>query len=311
VKQFLIKVLAFALCFAVISATLLAATFFLAAPQFRGLYTGAIADKIDRLNSIDEPKIVLVGDSNLAFGIDSALLEEKFDMPVVNLGGHGGLGLEFHLRMAKSNINEGDLVIVANTVYSFPGISDCGLAWISIENLDLYSLIPEDEYYPMVKALPKYAIKTLGHWIFGTGNKPNDNCYSNDVFNEYGDNIFPRPERTIEFTKGSTSVPKINDECARLINDFNAFCEEKGAVCMIAAYPIANGQFTAPAEEYEQFQADLQSKVDCKVISEFTDYFMDYDYFYDTVYHLTDEGAVIRTEKLIADLEKWKQNNEI
>ena len=32
-----------------------------------------------------------------------------------------------------------------------------------------------------------------------------------------------------------------------------------------------------------------------------------YDYFYDTKYHLTEEGAKVRTKQLIMDLKRWME----
>ena len=43
-------------------------------------------------------------------------------------------------------------------------------------------------------------------------------------------------------------------------------------------------------------------KAEHRVISEVEDYMMAGQYFFDTDYHLTDEGAVIRTEMLIGDI---------
>ena len=74
----------------------------------------------------------------------------------------------------------------------------------------------------------------------------------------------------------------------------------------VAAYPVAYGEFTPSASEYETFQNELQNKLDFEVISDFTDYFIPYEYFYDTKYHLTDEGVDIRTEQLIKDIKNWK-----
>lgn len=305
-KRFLTKIAILLLCCAVIAALLLAVTFFRAAPQFQSKYTGAIHDKVQRLCSINDPKIILVGNSNLAFGIHSPMLEEAFDRPVVNLGGHGGLGLEFHLNMAKQNINEGDIVIIADTSYDMLGMRDSELGWISIENYGLWSLIPEVDHSNMARTLPKYAIKTLLHWASGTGNAPGSDCYTRDSFNVYGDNIFPRPESIHTFTKGSEVVPSLTADCAEALNEFNAYCESRGAVCLFSFSPIAKGQFTAEEECFTAFQEDLEEQLDGTLISDVTDYFFPYDQFYDTNYHLTDDGAVIRTEQLIADLKQWQ-----
>ena len=52
-------------------------------PQYRYNYNASLIDKEARLKSLDEPKIVLVGDSNVAFGFNSQMLEEAMGMPVV------------------------------------------------------------------------------------------------------------------------------------------------------------------------------------------------------------------------------------
>ena len=44
--------------------------------QYSHFYTASLMDKVDRLCSITEPKIILVGNSNVSFGMDSALLED-------------------------------------------------------------------------------------------------------------------------------------------------------------------------------------------------------------------------------------------
>lgn len=61
--------------------------------------------------------------------------------------------------------------------------------------------------------------------------------------------------------------------------------------------------------EYIAFQQQLESKLDCPVISDFTDYFIDYQYFFDTAFHLTDEGTRIRTQLLADDLRKYMDSH--
>ena len=60
--------------------------FFMVMPQYEGNYQAATQDKVRLLKQTKGPKIVLIGNSNLAFGIDSAQIEQAFGMPVVNMG---------------------------------------------------------------------------------------------------------------------------------------------------------------------------------------------------------------------------------
>ena len=107
--------------------------FFAIPPQYIQSFQGALIDKVERLESIEGPKIILAGNSNLAFGMDSRLLEEKTGMPVVNLGLHGGLGNDFQERIARLNVQQGDIVVIANSNYKDGSIQK-DLMWITVEN---------------------------------------------------------------------------------------------------------------------------------------------------------------------------------
>lgn len=74
---------------------------------------------------------------------------------------------------------------------------------------------------------------------------------------------------------------------------------------VVAGYPIGKGEYTPPKEDFVEFQAKLAERLDCPVISDYRDYFFDYKYFYNSFLHLTTEGAELRTEQLIEDLEGY------
>ena len=82
-------------------------------PQYTDTFVGELNEKVERLNSIDEPKIVVVGGSSVAFGLDSALLEKYTGMPVVNFGLYAALGTKVMLDLSRGGIKEGDIVILA------------------------------------------------------------------------------------------------------------------------------------------------------------------------------------------------------
>lgn len=275
--------------------------------QFSEDYTAAVADKLRRLESIREPKIVLVGDSSLAFGVDSALLEEAFGMPVVNLGLHGGLDYQFHYNMAKRNIGEGDLVILANLTYGEGLIGDASLAWITIENgRDLWKLIPPENIPDMLVAFPGYVMDTV-EAVLENRRESVFGVYSRAAFNEYGDVGLYRESLSQTFADTEIALPKLTEEGIRRVNAFAAFCEERGAVCLMSGYPIAFGEYSPSAEEYRAFQQTLEEKLEFEMISDFENYFFDYSLFFDTQFHLSTEGARIRTQKLIDDIRRWQE----
>ncbi len=281
-------------------------------PQYRYSYNAALLDKVERLEAIHEPKIVLIGNSNLPFGIKSELLEDTFHMPVINMGMHGSLGNAFHEEMAKINVQKGDIIILTHTEFSDDDtITDPVIAWLTLENHPkLWSLLRAKDIPDMYFAFPDYAKRALTLWTSKEGNEQDyGDVYSRLAFNEYGDIAFERQNTKLDaatyFTESMVQVPEINDTCTNRINELNEYVTERGATLLVAAYPIADVEVTPPEEDYIKFKEQLQESLNCPVISDYTDYFLDSSYFYDTNYHLTDEGATLRTKQLILDLQQW------
>jgi len=76
-------------------------------------YNLAIIDKQRILANTKSPKIVLAGGSNLAFGIDSESIQQRFNRPVVNMGLHADLGLGRILDNISPFLNSGDILLIA------------------------------------------------------------------------------------------------------------------------------------------------------------------------------------------------------
>lgn len=281
-------------------------------PQYVYNYQASLIDKMERLETTNAPKIVLVGHSSLAFGIRSELIEDATGMKVVNMGLHGGLGNAFHEEMAKVNINEGDIVVICHS--DFAGdetIDNASLAWTTIENhFDLWTCVPTKEWYDMLLAFPTYVKKCTNLYLTGQGNLSPEGAYSRTAFNEYGDNIYSAThEGYYTFAENYVSpIPSIDDECTDRLNALNEYITSRGGTLLIGGYPIAYTNEYPNEEEWIQFKENLQKKLDFPIICDYTDYFYPQNYFYDTNLHLTDEAAVIRTNQMIEDLTEYLNN---
>ena len=305
-KRFIIKLALLPTLIFIIPLILL----FTVCPQYTHEYTASFIDKIHRLESIKEAKIVLVSNSNLAFGIQSDLIERKLGMPVVNLGLHGGLGNAFHERMPLFNLTEGDIIVIAHLTYDDDDvISDPELALLTVENYFRFWKIFRAKDFPrIICTVPKYAYKCLFRFIIHADKEPaSPTCYARSAFNEYGDNIFPRDEEAGE-SKPELRHPSVNTICMKRINAFYKFCKAKRVSVVIAGAPIVSGLPDFNMEEYRQFQNDVETLAECPVISDFTDYVFDKKYFYGGALHMTNEGARLRTEQLITDLQAFLES---
>lgn len=286
--------------------------FYLILPQYAGTYNAGLIDKVNRLDSIDEAKIVLIGNSNLTCGMDSARLEEAFGMPVVNMGLNGSLGNAFHEEMAKMHVHAGDIYIMFHNDFNdTDDIPDPAAVWVTLENhLQLWTLIRGKDIYPMIKAAPTYFRKVLNHYTAGTGNLDRGvlgDWYSRSTFNEYGDvRMDMLPDHIFE--SEPVGVPGIGDKSINRLNALNAYLTERGATMLVAGYNIGNGYMTAGPDDFIAFQKQLQERLDCPVISNYVDYLFPYRLFSDSNLHLTAEGARIRTQQLITDLRNWMES---
>ncbi len=287
--------------------------FMVVMPQYLGNYQAVTVDKVQKLKATDGPKIVLIGNSNLAFGIDSQLIEEAFHMPVINMGVHGGVGNAFNEEAARINVDEGDLYIICHTNYDDEDvIKNQKLAWITLENhYELYSMVRAKDWPDMIKAYPTYLKDCLYKWRTRSGNQETNDAYRRSAFNEYGDNYYPRPvsQENIDFSP--VTINHINEQSAKRLNALNAYLTQRGADMVIAAYPIANYEKAPSKEEYLQMGQEMADALDCSVISDFRDYMYDPSLFYDTHSHLIDEGVAIRTNQLISDIKNYMDGKRI
>lgn len=270
-------------------------------------------DKVNRLKQTDGPKIVLIGNSNLAFGIDSAKIEKELGMPVVNMGVHGGVGNAFNERAALINVDPGDLYVICHTNYDDADvIKNQKLAWITIENhYELYQFIRPKDWPQMVKAYPTYLRDCLTMWRNGTGNGETNDAYRRSAFNEYGDNYYPRPVSNEDIDFSPVTINHMNEASAGRLNALYHTLKGQGADMVIASYPIANYEKAPSEEEYYQMGCEMSDMLDCQVISDFRDYMFDTTYFYDTHSHLTDVGVQMRTDQLIADIKGYLSGETI
>ena len=76
-------------------------------------YLAASIDKHRRLKSTPSPRIILIGGSNLAFGMKAKTLEDKLGLPVINMGLNFHLGVPFMFDEITSAIGPGDVVVLS------------------------------------------------------------------------------------------------------------------------------------------------------------------------------------------------------
>lgn len=316
--KWFIKVFVSMLCVFMLPIIAVAVIVFALPPVYNDTFVGELGDKYELLKETDEPKIVILGGSSVAFGIDSALMEEKLGMKVVNFGLYANLGTKLMLDLSRANINEDDIIIIApemsSQTLSLYFNSETAMQAID-GNPSMLRYIDKDNYESLVGASWKLAYEKLNYLV--SGKRPeNSGAYKKENFNKYGDNVFDRPYNEMTQTTNVINLTFRTDytdgketeyeEYIDYINDYIRFANRKGATVYYSVCPMNEAALGEKNNEdvIYGYYRNLVNSVNCKVISNVNDYIMDEGYFFDSEFHLNNAGVKVRTVKLIDDIKR-------
>lgn len=279
--------------------------------QYSKTFLGELTDKYKRLGSIEGPKIVVVGGSSVAFGLDSELLSEHIGMPVVNFGLYASLGTKIMLDLSEDYIGEGDIIVLAPELDSqtLSLYFNAESTWQALDsNLSMLKSIDKEDYSDLAGGWFRYVSSKGKLWFDGAHLNP-EGVYNRSSFNEHGDIVFPRPHNAMKLgydpNKQIVLEPSIfSVEFIDYLNRYIAEARERGADVFFT-FPPMNRTALAPNvtdESILEFYRFICESIDCEVISNINDYIIEENYFFDSNLHLNDSGVTLRTATLIGDL---------
>ncbi len=311
---------------------------FLAPSQHSHTFYGALNEKVERLDSIKGPKLVVIGGSSVAFGLDSALLEEYIGMPVVNFGLYADLGTKLMLDLSEDAIGEGDVILLSPELDAqtlsmyFSGRS----TWLAIDDeTSLVLRLDSGNLSSMWGSAWGFATEKLSY-LSGKKKIPNPKgAYNARNFNEYGDiyyvNEVGESLRTKNgMYKGRDAGTPIGADISVFAPEFldylNAYAKrmkEKGATvyynwCPINRLAISDGggwiidsDGAYPSERIAAFEAALADALDFEIIGSYGDYVYDSSWFFDTNFHLNSAATSHHTANIVRDLSLAHLGEEI
>ena len=310
-KKIKIAVTAVILVLAILSLVLMpAALVILLPPAYSNTFVGALDEKVERLSSIDGKKTVVIGGSSVAFGLDSALMEEYLGMPVVNFGLYAAIGTKAMLDLSLPHIGEGDIVVLApeTDAQTFSLYFDGKTMWKAIDDApSLFWDLRGDSKKEMLGGLYAHAMEKLS--VYRTAPQDPEGVYNSKSFNEYGDVAYPRPYNVMPmYYDPNTPIlldsSIVSDDFLAYLNEYIALCEKRGATVYFSFAPMNAAALGADTTEESKlaFVDYLKKNIRCEQISMIDSYILDPAYFYDTNYHLNDAGVTLRTKTLIEDI---------
>ncbi|MBN2405878.1 MAG: hypothetical protein JXE06_09885 [Coriobacteriia bacterium] len=296
-------------------------------------YLAASVDKSRRLDEAPSPRVVFVGGSSLAFGLNSGVVAEELDGAYhpVNMGLHAGMGLEFELNMARCGIKQGDIVVlspeyeqlwsdilsdttVVRILAYHPGAISQVPSWKVGEVLfrafkDGPSMLARDlaamQYYGVRNTLVDWVRKALGR---GSVSKVGEDVgYHRSTFNEYGDQTAAwEVAGSYRPTAGERTARSLSDE--RMQNALDAIrlfidsCHALGVQVVYAYPPVLDTEYEVDKPAIEETAQLLEFALGIAFLNRPSEEVYPASSFYDTAHHLAGMAVQERSQRLGASL---------
>jgi hypothetical protein len=272
-------------------------------------YLAAVADKQERLASLESPKLVFVGGSNLSFGIDSGRIEADLHRPVANMGLGIYAGLRFMLDSVAPSLEEGDIVVLSPEYQFFYGLFEG-----DEELFDVLEAFPEGvryirsprQAYMLARASLIFAKSKFKRLVVGALKEPAVDCiYCRSAFDRYGDLVAHLDKSSEDITgmplfrKGRRSTA-IDEAALEAIRAFAARARKTGARVLVIYPPLPERQFADNRARIEAVHERLAQLDGLQVLAPPSASVYPTELFFDWVYHLNVEGRGRRTDDVLA-----------
>lgn len=273
----------------------------------------AAADKWRAAERAVSPKLLIVGGSNTAFGVDSRTLSDALDMPVVNLGLHAGLGLEYILDEARQFVEAGDIVVVSPEYEQFYGDQIWGrqqlveLAWLHPPSLR-FMTAPRQLAALAAGFPPVFQDRLRSLWLDfrSPGRHKGHAVYHRDAFNEHGDvvsHLDAATDRVVaDMPLLRDTTDGFNPGVIQALNEFHDDVRDRGARVFVMLPTIPARHYRLRQEAVEAIYARLRDEGEAPVLSSPRNQVGPDDHFFDTAYHLSREGRAAQTRRLLGML---------
>ncbi len=275
-------------------------------------YLAASRRKHERLERLAPPRILFVGGSATAFGVDSPRIEQALGRPVVNLGLFQPLGLDLMLNEVEGEVRSGDIVVVSPefSLLFTPPSGDARRRFVEANPAALFWLPPRearqfiDRAHKPLGAMARRAISRL---LRGEDAAPEEfPPYSLDSFNEQGDVIAHHamassPQGGKRYTLGPPDDPFFRLQRERL-NRFHRICVSRGARAFYSYPAVTREAAEAQRAALDEVVAELERSLEMPRLHPAGVMIFPSALFFDSAEHLGLEGKTRRTDLLLKAL---------
>lgn len=265
------------------------------------LAAGVMKDSL--MSNVNPPRLLLIGGSNLSFGLNSQIIKDSLGLNPVNTGIHAAIGLIYMMDNALQYVREGDIVVLIPEYEEFYD----GFAYGSEEllrtildgNRSNIRLLHFRQFLNIIPYLPNYTMSKFR--LKEYTNVSETKHYSVNSFNDFGDVSSHWNEKSETFKPANPLNGKLNLTVIKEMKMFQSEIESKNAQLYVS-FPVFQEQsYMNSRIQIETIEALLHEK-EFPIIGSPERYLFPDSLLFNTPAHLIKSGVDQRTTFLIEDL---------
>lgn len=313
-KQRIIKIATVLLLVAIIPVSMLLYGYTMP-NYYQNSYYAELAEMYQRLSRTEGRKIILIGGSNVAFGVDTDLLDHilrqyGYDYTICPFGLYAAVGTSAMLELSKDTLKTGDIVVLAieptnetmSTYFGATAFWKC-----TEESPELLTKVNKVQAAALIGNYLDYLQDR--YTISQSESTPKAvGVYAKASFNENCNMTYPREGNSMALGYDTSSPVNLADvaisvDFAQQVNEYCEYAANKGAIVYFSFSPVNKSALTDNSNEAIAGYFKLCNETfSCPIISDPNNYILDSGWFYDSNFHLNSSGAVLRTCILAEDI---------
>ncbi|MBD3170336.1 MAG: hypothetical protein GF307_12695 [candidate division Zixibacteria bacterium] len=259
----------------------------------------AFKNKQKLLRETPSPRMIFVGGSGLAYGLDSEMIGSHFERyNVINTGLAYKIGMRFMLENVKTHLKPGDLVVLIPEYQLFYEYFDGSITLFAIVEIepDVVESISFSQVFSMLDEFPQYFQRHFNFLVNSTIlNKSMALSYEKvSNFNRYGDFEGHLGLKSVDITKIPLFAPdqgkEFDKDSKDYLNRFYGDIREKGADAVLI-FPLISGfHYRTHKEKIDLVYDFLKDGLNMPILNTPQEFTADSRLFFNQKYHMNIEG---------------------
>ena len=274
-------------------------------------FLAASIDKHSLIRTQAPPRLIFVGGSSMAFGVNSAQIAGACGRRPVNMGLHAAVGLKFMLSEVAPRIQRSDWIVVAPEYQQFIRMSGQSEMLVNMVEIDPSNARLLDSHQ-WADALDRGGIQRAGkitravlgrptHFFRSNSMKTTRPFYRRIGFNHNGDMVAHLTVKSPKMTERQFQFryrEELVSETIAQMNRFAKLAEARGARVFFSHPPLPREVFDQNRQQIDRLEAELKSKLVMPQLDRVEELVFPITDFFDTWYHLAAPGVEKRSKLL-------------